>query len=167
LQRFDELEVKLSLGKGAQQAFRQDSREMNTSNRHTISFSALACMVALLVASGCGSSFEPRSKVSGSVSVNGEAVTAGTVLFLAEEGQGASATLTSDGLYSLNCPPGRYHVAVCPPARPDPLVATNADISAYEKLNKKIPTMYQDVGTSGIIAEVKLGQNSFDIQLKK
>jgi hypothetical protein len=140
---------------------------MNMLKQSRISLRGLACVITLIMAGGCGSSSEPRSQVSGSVSVNGEVLTGGTVLFMAEEGQGASATLTSDGLYSLNCPPGRYHVAVCPPARPDPLVATNADISAYEKLNKKIPTIYQDVGTSGIIAEVKLGQNSFDIQLKK
>lgn len=138
---------------------------MTTSTPRRFSFFRGSLLLAMILAGGCGNSSPPQSRVSGAVSVNGEALDIGTVLFMANEGYAASAELTADGTYALYCPPGRYHVAVCPPPLPDPMVSTNSDLATLEKANGKIPRIYQDVGTSGLVTEVKLGENSFDIQM--
>lgn len=107
--------------------------------------------------------------MTGVVSLNGTALAIGTVLFISDGGQVASAEIGKTGEYSLKCPPGSYHVAISPPAEPDPFAPKDAPGPAPSEamtLAKKVPRRYQDVSSSGLLLNVGQGQNQFDIQLK-
>jgi len=118
----------------------------------------LLCVIVLIA--GC-SGGDPVASVTGKVTVDGEPVTEGMVLFLSEKGAGGSGELQADGTYTLQCPPGQYKVAVAPPESTDPTPAP-----AKPPEEGDIPYQYQDVGSSGLTAELAEGENTFDIPLE-
>jgi len=89
-------------------------------------------------------------------------VTAGNVLLMMDDGHAANSPLGSDGTYSVDCRPGRYKVAVTPPELIDPLAA-----SGEKGARVLIPNKYLDLGTSGLIVELKPGDNTYDIPMSK
>src|SRR5207247_5369429 len=83
--------------------------------------SPIGILVPIVLAIGCAGSANQPAVVSGKVTLSGAPVTAGTVLFMTDDGQAASAELKSDGTYVLHAQPSRFKVAVTPPPAPDPL----------------------------------------------
>lgn len=123
----------------------------------------LAPLLGLGLLSGCWSGGGPETaSVSGAVTLDGQPIGAGSVLLVSERGLGVSAELQRDGKYAIRCLPGKYFVAVSPPPPADPLAPKAAPAPSPEV---KIPKPYQDAGTSGLLAEVKDGTNSFDFSL--
>jgi len=112
---------------------------------------------------GCGpQAYEGRTAtVSGKVTLNEVALSAGNVLFMMEDGHAASAAISTDGTFATNCRPGNYKVAVTPPELIDPLAGGGAAGRVA------IPSRYQDLGSSGLTAELKEGGNEFNIKLAK
>ncbi len=126
----------------------------------------LACCIAFGFAcfSGCSTQpYEGRSaKVAGRVTLGGSPLTAGNVLFMMDDGHAANSPLGSDGTYSVDCRPGKYKVAVTPPELIDPLAA-----SGEKGARVLIPNKYLDLGNSGLIVELKPGDNTYDIPMSK
>ena len=126
-----------------------------------------------LFATGCGSSGPAMGRVSGTVKVNGQPLTKGTVTFISTDGNRPNATgaLDSSGGYTLQTTEpgdgalvGTYKVAV-----------SDVDASA---LNTAMPGMpapvaksaiaktYLDANASGLTATVAAGSNTQDFDLK-
>jgi hypothetical protein len=123
-------------------------------------------LLGFLVLPGCAGSSENRSATaSGKVTLAGAPVTAGTVLFMTDGGDAASAEIGPDGTYSVLCPPGNYKVSISPPPPPDPLAAPAGVQSATN--SPPIPKRYLDLGSSGLSVELKEGANQFDIALTR
>ena len=141
---------------------------MFTTTHCVWSWSAVARRGALLLAvvllAGCPSSQEPATgSVSGKVTLDDAPLAAGTVLFMSDDGQAASAELQQDGTYTLQCRLGQFKVAVTPPAPKSE--AEVIDAPASDSAGVDIPPKYQDLGSSGLTTEVKEGSNTFDISL--
>ena len=127
---------------------------------------AAVLLLGLLLASGCaGSSDNSSATVKGKVTLAGAPLTAGTVLFMTDSGNAASAEVGEGGEYSAMCPPGHYKVSVSPPPAPDPLVAPAGGQPATS--SPPIPKRYHDLGSSGLSVEIKAGENTFDIMLSR
>lgn len=128
-------------------------------------------MLGLLAAMslGCGKPADERTAVvSGTVTLQGAPLDAGTVLFMSEDGNAASESLAPDGSYTVRCRPDRYKIAVTPPPPPDPLgIPAGAAVSQVPPSGKLIPKRYQELGSSGLTVEVKKGNNRFDILMSK
>jgi hypothetical protein len=125
-------------------------------------------LLALAVMAGCSSSPQgPRSAVTGIVTLDGAPLTAGTVLFMTEMGNAASADVKPDGTYALRCNPDLFKVAVTPPASIDPLTVPVGTPTSSSTSQPSIPKKYLDFGTSGLSAEIKKGDNTFDIALSR
>lgn len=123
----------------------------------------ILALLGLGLLSGCWSGGgQGTASVSGAVTLDGQPIGAGSVLLVSERGLGVSAELQRDGKYAIRCLPGKYFVAVSPPPPADPLAPQAAGAPSPEV---KIPKSYQDAGTSGLLAEVKDGTNSFDFSL--
>ncbi|HEY0983468.1 hypothetical protein [Schlesneria sp.] len=119
-------------------------------------------LASSLLGSGCSGS-KPQSYVTGMVSLDGEPVGGGSILFIDEKGQTANAPLQEDGQYSLKCSPGSYRVAISPPPAVDPLAAKSTGQPAAPTI--KIPKAYQEVRTSGLMADVAAGTNTHEFEL--
>lgn len=120
-------------------------------------------LFGLLVTAGC-SKGKAQSYVSGQVLLDGEPLGVGSVLMIDEAGQTANAPIEAGGKYSLKCSPGKYRVAVSPPAPVDPLAAKAAGKPVPEPT--KIPKSYQEVKTSGLLADIAAGSNTYDFKLE-
>ena len=124
-------------------------------------------------ATGCGSGGPTMGRVSGTVKVDGQPLTKGTVTFIATDGKNPNATgaIDSGGRYTLQTTEpgdgavvGSYKVAI-----------SDADSNA---LNTAMPGMpapvqksaiakiYLDGNTSGLTATVESGSNTKDFDLK-
>jgi hypothetical protein len=125
-----------------------------------------AALFVLMVSAGCsGSTDGPTAKVSGKVTLAGAPVPAGTVLFMTDDGQAATAELGADGAYVVQCRPGAFKVSVSPPPPPDPLAGPAASTASSSA--QPIPPRYRDLGRSGLTIEVQEGDNQFDISLTR
>jgi hypothetical protein len=107
----------------------------------------------------CGRSF-PMAEVSGRVTYKGRPLPEGTIMFVPQTGFAAAGTIGPDGTYRLvsgkpgdGAVIGRHKVAVIPPYQPQ------------SRDYPKFPLKYQDAETSGLVAEVKEGQNTLDFAL--
>jgi hypothetical protein len=124
-----------------------------------------AATFALLV--GCTDSSQ-ESTVSGHVSLDGNNIGPGMVVF-APQGGGKPATgsIESDGSYTMNTSrevglaAGKYNVAVS--VREMPQNVKRGDRPPPGKL--LIPEKYEQSTTSGLEFEVKPGDNTIDIEL--
>jgi hypothetical protein len=99
------------------------------------------------------------------VTLEGAPLTAGTVLFMNDGGNAASAEIGADGTYTALCQPGNYKVVVSPPPAADPLVASTGGQPASS--SPAIPKRYHDLGSSGLSVNAKAGENKFDIPLSR
>jgi hypothetical protein len=127
--------------------------------------------------------------VSGTVTLNGQAVPAGCgVAFLSPEGFAASGVVEAEGAYELtiignngkrtiDIPTGTYSVSVSEPPQPelseedyDAMMensATAAGPSGAADDVETLPAKYQSMDTSGLSYEVKEGANTIDIVLSQ
>lgn len=146
---------------------------------------AILCSILFSV-TGCGEKeakpTDPQASVSGSVTFNGTPVTVdSSVVFICKDkGATAAGLVDSLGNYSLRggigsigIPAGRYQVAIRAPNVPAPAVGTKEYEEFMSGKNKQserpkdIPSQFEMFETSGIVLEVKPGENKFDFDLAK
>jgi hypothetical protein len=115
--------------------------------------------LAALGFTGCTRQF-PMAEVSGKVTYKGKPLPEGTIMFVPQSGFAAAGTINPDGTFRLisgkpgdGAVIGRHKVAVIPPYQPQ--------TPNYPKF----PLKYQDAETSGLVAEVKEGTNTFEFEL--
>lgn len=117
---------------------------------------------------GCGNSSNiPTGRVQGRVTYEGEPVEEGAVsLYSGEFGSGASGVIGPDGTYTISDPlrTGEYSVSVFPPSEPPPQDAIPV---ASSRVYGNIPEKYRDPQKSGLMIDVKVGKNTFDINMTK
>jgi hypothetical protein len=143
----------------------------------------LSLLVLLAACVGCGEALGPSGTVSGTAKINGTNLKAGTlVTFTREDGTIASATVAADGTYVLKIignpapekiPVGSYKVAVNVPA--SGAAMSDAEYEAMmnsggkppeSKKDTSVPSKYNSGQTSGLVFDIKEGENKFDIDLK-
>ena len=124
----------------------------------------LICGVALL--QGCGPSGPPpTAKATGKVTHKDKPVTEGEIYFVAaEKGYSANVSLGADGKYQISTglPPANYKVFVSRPRITKPPMPGEAP---PEVKDFPVPDKYQSETTSGLTAEVKAGDNTFDFKV--
>ncbi len=120
--------------------------------------------LALLLLSGC-SGAEPVGTVSGTVTLDGQPVTAGQVGFISAAGFSAVADIGSDGSFSVveKLPVDSYTVTVSPPALTE---APGEEGTTAKAAATKVPAGYFDEGTSDIKVDIAEGENTKEIALK-
>ena len=126
-----------------------------------IPWSLLVMLLVLIF--GCSQTESRPATVFGTVQLDGKPVQQGTVLLISDAGNSATAELTSQGAYSLNCVPGDYKFAVLPPPPADPMLKA---VPAPTASATPVPPRYRDVGTSGLQTRIHKGENTFNIVLK-
>ena len=129
--------------------------------------------LASIFALGCGSS-EPLGQVTGTVTINDEPVTNGSVVFENRElGISVRTNLDEAGKYHVRThdrdglPPGSYQVAVTSTrigSGASPFVGGAAE-QAPPPTGPDIPEKFWKVATSGLSAEVEQGANIKDFAL--
>lgn len=121
---------------------------------------ALACLV--LMVSGCGDGRPSRVKVSGTVKLDGENVTEGSVAFKPiGGGRMGIGAIGPDGNFTVSMyvegdglPPGEYAVSI------------NSSKNINDTtLRWFAPKKYADVKTSGLTAEIKQDTDSMNFEL--
>lgn len=131
-------------------------------------FVRLSLVVSCMVFCGCNTSGVDISKVSGTVTFEGQPVSEGVVCFMSDSGFGATAVLSEDGSYQLGSqhgqgiPNGTYKVTVMPVTED---VAESEARSYKAPKRSDIPTRYQDFATSQLEFAVGAGTQVFDIQM--
>lgn len=113
---------------------------------------------------GCGPAGPPSGTISGTVTLNGQPLSAGVVVFNnTAAGIGADAPLNASGEYRLDTPipAGPYDVAIQPPPAPPPDQMGQA--TAQPK--SPIPNKYLDPKTSGLKTTIHAGANTADFAL--
>lgn len=137
---------------------------------------ARCCALSLLIPvalSGCGKDDGPTyASVKGKVTLDGQPVQSGTVLFLPQagtEGGASSGTINRDGTFELVGPAGKgvvvgtHRVLVqCPAEGSGPDTGDNPLDNAPPC---KIPAWYANERTSGIEKSVDEGENDIVIEL--
>jgi hypothetical protein len=136
----------------------------------------LICSVTALLV-GCGSGSKgPTGTVTGTVTVKGAAVPAGTsVFFQSNDGHSAGGTVDAAGKYTLKCngssyiPEATYLVQVSPPPAPkappvDP--AKVASGGAPPAAPAPFPAKYGSTATSGFQFKVEPKAQTIDLDLK-
>ena len=144
-------------------------------------------LVAVGLTSGCGKSdpapTTPQATVSGSVTYDGAPVTldANVIFFCPEAGATAAGKVDSLGKYALTpaqkkigIPAGRYQVGISPPVAPPPPPGDTPEYKEFmlsgskpKPVPKDLPAKFHTYSQSGIVLEVKAGDNTFDFDLAK
>jgi hypothetical protein len=124
--------------------------------------------VVILCLAGCGGPFD--SKVSGKVTLDGAALSTGTVAFLpASSGPPAYGRIDSAGNYviqtgrEVGLPSGDYRVAVT--ANEPSQAARSADGGPQPVGKALTPAWYGNKDTSGLKFTVTKGSNTIDLEL--
>lgn len=133
---------------------------------------SLAICLIPLVTSGCGGGgggreIGPTGEVEGSVTVDGEPLTQGSVsLYDPSTGNSGGGDLGPDGKFKFTAPVpvGKYDVSFLLPEAPPP-DDPEADKLANE--SNLIHELYRSGDTSRMSAEVKEGLNRYTFDLKK
>ncbi len=122
-------------------------------------------LLTSLLAIGCNSGDKnPRYKVTGKVTYQGQPVEEGMITFEnPEAGQANSSPLGSGGNYSLDLPAGAYKVSVAPPQVEAKGTGDSPPDMVPKKVNN-IPNWVQE--TAALSAEVAKDKRSFDFDLK-
>lgn len=126
------------------------------------------CGLVIGLFGGCsgGTSKGPTGNVSGTVTFDGQPVATGTVrLYSQKTGETGSGVLTEGGKFKFAepLPVGSYQAIVVPPQEPPPEVG-----KAYEpKTYDNIPEKYRTELTTDITVEVKAGDNTITVEMKK
>ena len=132
---------------------------------------AVLTLSALLATAGCGNDGPPTAKVSGTVTLDGDPLPFGSVVFSPPDGRAASGAIQSDGSFTLGtftdgdgAVLGRHQVAVIARKKLD-------DSSPGAPMAPRfgpslIPELYSDSATSGLSFEVTAeGDNVYSIEL--
>lgn len=160
----------------------------------TVIRNSLSSLVAVVVMisgiAGCGGAparkMEEQAKVSGSVTLGGKPLPTGWNIVFAskEKGSTGAGSIDSLGKFSLRAgdpavgiPVGRYEVMLRAPAGPPPAPVGSADYqkqmmsgaSTKPKVADEgpVPMKFLAFDTSGLVFELKGGENTFDIDLDK
>ncbi len=133
--------------------------------RTTLSW--IACIVLTCQFAGCS---EPPQllPVSGTVLIDGEPLSGGTIRFVPEGGRPASSTIMENGSYQLGfssvgsvggvdgVPPGKYRIAV----------SSSIILSEEEETVKWLaPSRYADFRTSGLEADLQTPEENLLVEL--
>jgi hypothetical protein len=138
--------------------------------RFSRSWSAFCLLSCLFLGCGGGDDVReigPTGEVEGTVNLDGEPLTGGSVAFYQEStGNGGGGELGPDGKFKFDVPTpvGTYLVAFQPPAPPQP---NDEDSGKLARVESNIPEGYQAGDTSLVTAEVKEGPNTFTFKLTK
>jgi hypothetical protein len=130
-------------------------------------------LVALLACgAGCGEETPPYGTVAGRVTLAGKPVSEGSVVFSSPEtGVARMANLDPDGQFIVRSfdlpglPVGEYGVAISPHRvssgefRPVEPAAAGLGMVI-------VPQRYREPETSGLVRQVEIGENKFDIPLE-
>jgi hypothetical protein len=144
--------------------------ELNDMSRLvTDRYRKLAWALLALSVSGCGGAFD--ATVNGIVTLDGNVVPRGGVLFQPQSaGSSAYGIIQPDGSYSLHTgreeglPPGQYVVTVAANERSG--VKETKD-GGPPPIGKAItPAWYNSPTSSGLVFEVKPGDNDINLELK-
>lgn len=125
------------------------------------------CACGLLL-SGCQPAGPKRemATVSGNVTLNGEPLDGGRVIFAHVEGPGAVADIKQDGTYTVEAAVGQTAVCIdhrAPSEPPEELAG-----GLLGMLGKSlVPEKYVDAKSSGLSLDVKSGKNEFNIDMKE
>ena len=116
---------------------------------------------------GCGAGDKnPRYKITGKVTYQGQPVEEGTITFEdPATGQVNSSPLSSGGVYSLDLPVGDYKVSVSPPLVEVKSTADTPPDMLPKKVNN-IPKKYWILESSGLTAQIAKDKRTFDFDLK-
>jgi hypothetical protein len=156
----------------------------------------IAALAVTIGMSGCGDgkskpSASAMATISGSVTINAKPIAQDShvIFFCADKGATAAGKIDALGKFSLQeadptigIPAGRYQVMIRPPDPPPMKMGTDD----YKKMMgagaapgssgvppqpvekpSEIPAKYQDFVSSTLALEVKVGANTFDIDLAK
>ncbi len=121
-----------------------------------------------LAGSGCGG---PPNRVSGKASFGGKALSSGTVLLLASDGQPYRGLIAPDGTFVIpSVPPGPAQVAVTSLGEQTRSsgrgrVAQNARIGLPAATFSRLPLRYGDLAQSGLSVTVA-GDTVLNLDLK-
>lgn len=118
--------------------------------------------------------YPPKRNAYGSVSgtvtsVSGGPVADAMVLFVNDAaGAGASARTDASGRFTARgIRAGRYAVAIQPVIEPVTGELTKEEaLAARTRLEASVPLRFQDASTSGLAADLLLGRNRYDIDLR-
>jgi hypothetical protein len=104
---------------------------------------------------------DTKTHVSGKVTYKGKPVAGATVNFVSQQGKdNYNATVDADGAYTVKgIKPGKYGIAV----------VAMKPVDAKDAAAKKpvaIPDKYADVKQSGLLVEVKAGENDINLNLE-
>ena len=125
------------------------------------------CGCGLLLARGCEPAAPQRemATVSGKVTLNGEPLDAGRVIFAHVEGPGVAADIQPDGTYTVEAAVGQTAVSIDHRTMPpEPMPGEPETLWIGESL---VPEQYADAKTSGLSLDVKSGKNEFNIEMKE
>jgi len=124
--------------------------------------SVFACSLIFLSIGGCGSSI-PMGDVSGTVTVNGEAYSEASLVFLSmQTGAGSSADIGEGGSFKLPdpLPTGTYKVYLAPRSIPE---EENGQPTAVQ-MDKSIPAKFWNESSTDVTATVEEGENDLAIK---
>ncbi|MCA8984713.1 MAG: carboxypeptidase-like regulatory domain-containing protein [Planctomycetaceae bacterium] len=124
----------------------------------------VCCIGLLLVLPGCGGTSLPATvSVSGIVTFNGEPLADATVVFYPAEGKPATGKTGPDGVYKLTtfqaddgALPGKHKVAI---SKSSAAPESNSP-EDMAKIKREIPDKYSNADTSGLTADVQVGQTA-------
>jgi hypothetical protein len=124
---------------------------------------ALAC-------AGCRDQGPKTYPVTGKVSHQGKPLPFGAVMFVPEDGPGASAKIEEDGSYKADLVPGTHRIAVVavppPQGRPDPDAEGGLDMTGFTQPKPLVPEKYSQYDRSGVQIEVQeSAENIINIEL--
>jgi len=145
----------------------------------------LAIAAGLSLLGGCSPGGPPLGRVSGKVTLNGQPLEGAHLTFIAKDApRAAIGTTDAQGVYQLTtfspndgAPLGRHTVTVTMPAKGTANMSAEKPDTAYGEAmkqasqgvlqrGKEIPAKYANPVTSGLSAEVKSGNNTFDFDLQ-
>lgn len=124
------------------------------------SFCASLGLALLLAATGCRSYEKETAPVRGTVTLDGQPIPGATVMCAPPSGRAASGVVGPDGSFALSTYGkgdgaiiGRHPVAVFPPS---PL----NEAAVMPAWAAKLPMKYQNTASSGLVCEVKRGEDN-------
>lgn len=133
--------------------------------RFVVSFALILATVAL---AGCGknATASKRVRVNGSVSLDGKAVTVGTVVFDAENGEPPGSFTIVDGKFEGVAAVGKNKVRIAATRKVSMKEKYKMDGPGYDEMVEEnmLPARYNDGSLTREVLES--GDNKFDFELK-
>ncbi len=126
----------------------------------------LAVLILAQAVCGCGGETEISGNASGKVTLDGQAVTSGSISFISEDGKVGTADMGATGEYAMkDVVVGDYKVVISPPALPHPGMPGTTKKAGQANFPQH-PVKYRSDLTSGLTAQVNPGENSLDFDMQ-